>query len=137
VSPYGGVVAAPIFKNIAEAALRHQAVPPSINAAPPVLIARREEPGPQPASTPIDVPAIVTLQAAAAEPDSVFPDLIGMSARDAVRALTRLGLVARLRGDGEVVEQRPAPGSRIESASTATLWLERRPRQQVADRAEP
>jgi cell division protein FtsI (penicillin-binding protein 3) len=137
VSPYGGVVAAPIFQKIAEAALRHQAVPPSINAAPPVLVARREDVRRQPTSSPIELPAIVTLQAAAAEPDSVFPDLIGMSARDAVRALTRLGLIARLHGDGEVVEQRPAAGSRIESASTATLWLERRPRQHVSGGTQP
>ena len=37
---YGGVVAAPIFQRIADAALRHRGVPPSINALPPVLIAR-------------------------------------------------------------------------------------------------
>ena len=36
VSPYGGVVAAPIFQRIAQTALRHYGVPPSINA-PPVL----------------------------------------------------------------------------------------------------
>ena len=37
VSPYGGVVAAPIFQRIADAALRHYGVPPSIDAPPPVL----------------------------------------------------------------------------------------------------
>ena len=36
----GGAVAAPIFKRIAEAALRYLGVPPTINPAPPVLVAR-------------------------------------------------------------------------------------------------
>ena len=43
VSPYGGVVAAPIFQRIAAAALRHYGVPQSINAPEPVLVARRTE----------------------------------------------------------------------------------------------
>ena len=37
VSPYGGVVAAPIFQKIAATALRHYAVPPSINAPDAVV----------------------------------------------------------------------------------------------------
>jgi beta-lactam-binding protein with PASTA domain len=58
----------------------------------------------------------------------VFPDLVGMSARDAVRELTRLGLNLRLRGSGLVVNQRPVPGSSLDLVDAATLWLERRPR---------
>ena len=145
VSPYGGVVAAPIFKKIADAALRHQGVPPSINAAPPVLVARREEIRSQPTSAPIDAlparapakvePVIVTVGPPSGS-DSVFPDLRGMSARDAVRALTTLGLTLRLHGDGHVVGQRPAPGSRIDSGSVATVWLDRRPGQ-TASTARP
>ena len=38
----GGVVAAPIFKRIAEASLRQLGVAPTINALPPVLAARPE-----------------------------------------------------------------------------------------------
>ena len=34
-----------------------------------------------------------------------------MSARDAMRALGRLGLSARIVGDGVVVSQDPAPGT--------------------------
>ena len=46
---YGGVVAAPIFQRIAEAALRHLGIPPTINAPPPVLVARHA-PTPRPPS---------------------------------------------------------------------------------------
>ena len=38
---YGGAVAAPIFKRIAEAALQQLGVPPTINPAPPVIVAAR------------------------------------------------------------------------------------------------
>ena len=137
VSAYGGVVAAPIFQKIADAALRHDAIPPSIGAAPPVLVARREVVHEQPTSMPIEPPPIVTLAGHGGGSEPAFPDLIGMSARDAVRVLTRLGMSPRIHGDGQVVEQSPAPGGPIESASAATLWLERRPRQQGVRAARP
>jgi hypothetical protein len=60
-----------------------------------------------------------------------------MSARDAVRALTKLGSGARLRGAGVVVQQQPAPGSPLETSGVATLWLERRPPAPVADAVRP
>ena len=130
VSAYGGVVAAPVFQKIADAVLRHRGIPPSINAAPPVLIARRDVPPERAASRPLAAPAIVTVAETSAGAPPVFPDLVGLSARDAVRALTRLGVTARLHGDGQVVDQRPAAGSSLGSASAATLWLDRMPRGQ-------
>src|SRR5438093_8566372 len=42
---HGGTVAAPIFKNIAEPALRHLGVPSTINPLPAVLVARRDAGG--------------------------------------------------------------------------------------------
>ena len=39
---YGGTVAAPIFKRIAEPAMRYLGIAPTINPAPPVLVARNE-----------------------------------------------------------------------------------------------
>jgi hypothetical protein len=48
-----------------------------------------------------------------------------MSARDAVRVLTRLGMSPRLHGAGRVVEQRPAAGSLLDMSGVVTLWLER------------
>jgi cell division protein FtsI/penicillin-binding protein 2 len=40
VSPYGGVVAAPIFQKIASAALRHHGIPQTIDAPAPLLVTR-------------------------------------------------------------------------------------------------
>jgi cell division protein FtsI (penicillin-binding protein 3) len=132
VSPYGGVVAAPIFQKIAHAALRHRGVPPSLNAAPPVLVARHEDRRQQPAAGPVELPAIVSVSATSGSEDAVFPDLVGMNARDAVQRLARMGIGARVHGAGIVVEQRPAAGSPVSAEAVGSLWLERHPRPQVA-----
>jgi cell division protein FtsI (penicillin-binding protein 3) len=120
VSPYGGVVAAPIFQRIASAALRHQGVPHNIDAPAPLLVTRRDETT-QPTSGPATPPPIVTLAGA-----PVFPDLTDMSAREALRVLARLGLSVRLHGAGVVAQQTPAAGTPLDAAVTAVLRLERR-----------
>jgi len=56
---------------------------------------------------------------------AVFPDMRGLSARDALRMLARLGMTARLNGAGVVVKQLPEAGAPIDRESGATLWLER------------
>ena len=122
---YGGSVAGPIFRRIADAGLRHYGVPPSINPAPPVLVAQREVPRERPVSGPIEFPAIVTLASGTTGSAAVFPDLRGLGARDAVQVLAGLGVTPRLHGAGIVVEQDPAAGSSIESGDVATLRLER------------
>src|SRR5688500_14304411 len=125
LSRYGGTVAAPIFQRIAEAVLRHQGVPPSVNPAPPVLVARHDRVFEQPTAGPATAPEIVTVAATRDGSDAGFPDLTGMNARDVARVLARLGMSPRLHGGGRVVRQRPAPGSPIETSGVATLWLER------------
>jgi cell division protein FtsI (penicillin-binding protein 3) len=124
VNKYGGLAAAPVFQRIADAALRHRGVPPTIGAPPPVLVARHDAPPAVPTAGPGDAPPIVTMTGTPRNPDA-FPDLRGMSARDAVRTLARLGLTPRLHGGGVVVEQRPQPGEPIEGRTSCVLWLER------------
>lgn len=131
VSPYGGVVAAPIFQRIAETALRHYGVPQSINAPEPLLASRPGETSEQPATGPIAPPRIVPLGGSAAA-ITEFPDLTGMSARDVVRVLAQLGLTAKVRGTGVVTQQHPRAGEPIESVSTVVLTLERQSPYQIA-----
>ena len=137
VSPYGGTVAAPIFQKIADAALRHYGVTPSINAPPPILVARRQEQPEQPTSGPVEPPPVVTLAGGHQGRTAAFPDLTGMNARDALRMLARLGLTARLQGTGIVTRQRPEPGTPLDSGIGATLWLERQPPLQTASDTRP
>ena len=128
VSAYGGTVAGPVFQTIAESILRHRGVPPSLNPPAPLLIARRDQHQPQRVAGPSE-PAVVTLTANASDSPAVFPDLVGMNARDAARVLVSLGVTPQLRGNGTVVNQRPAAGTELDAIDSATLWLERRPPQ--------
>jgi cell division protein FtsI (penicillin-binding protein 3) len=121
---YGGTVAAPIFQRIAEAALRHHGVPPSIDPPPPVLLARHEA-GRRVVSGPAELRNVVTLAAAAATSAPSFPDLRGLGARDALRIVAQLGMTPQLEGRGIVVEQHPPPGSAFERGATSRLRLER------------
>jgi cell division protein FtsI (penicillin-binding protein 3) len=122
----GGSVAAPIFQRIMEASLRHVGVAPTIDAPPPVVVARREPSPLKQTSATATLPAIITL-VGAETPASLLPDLRGLSARDAIRTLAKLGLSARLQGKGLVVEQRPAAGAPLERGATCTLILDREP----------
>jgi cell division protein FtsI (penicillin-binding protein 3) len=120
----GGVIAAPIFKRIADASMRHLGITPTINPSPPVLVARHQDTSVTPASA-VGSPAVITMPANMAE--TGLPDLRGMSAREALRELARVGLTARMEGAGVVVEQNPPAGSPIEAGATCTLILNRRP----------
>jgi cell division protein FtsI (penicillin-binding protein 3) len=125
-SYYGGSVAAPVFKRIAEASLRHLGIGPTVNAPPPVLVASRERSSEDIAATPISMPVNV---AAVLEParSGLMPDLRGLSARDALRALTRIGMTVRLSGDGFVLDQSPAGGTILIPGAVCTLKLGRLP----------
>jgi len=121
VAGSGGVVAAPVFQRIGESVLRHLGVAPDVDAAPPLLL----PPAPAP------FPGARTVRARAdegADPagPGMMPDLQGLGARAAVAAATGLGLSARLRGRGLVVDQAPQAGEAIVPGQVLVLTLERR-----------
>lgn len=120
----GGRHAAPIFKRIAEATLRQLGIPPTIDAPPPVVVARRTT-LPITQTAVATQPAIVPLAPGDAASSALFPDLRGLSARDALRTLARLGVTARLEGTGVVVDQTPAPGTALERGTQCALQLAR------------
>ena len=66
---HGGTVAAPIFQRIAEASLRYLGVAPTMNAVPPVLVARHMEPLTSTTSAPVTADAC--FEARARRGDSV------------------------------------------------------------------
>jgi cell division protein FtsI (penicillin-binding protein 3) len=121
-SPYGGTIAAPIFRRIADAALRQLAVPPTINPPPVVLASARSGMGAQT----ISVPAVASSVVSSVGGSPVMPDVRGLSARDALRVLTAAGLTVRVSGSGFVVAQTPAAGEPIESGTAGALELRRR-----------
>ncbi len=125
---YGGTVAAPIFKRIAQESLRHLGIGPTINPPPPVLVARNSGDGivPQPVSATRTLQSSIVEPADPELPADVMPDLRGLSAREAVRTLTKLGMVARMTGDGFVIDQAPSAGTPLGVADACTLKLGRR-----------
>ena len=56
-----------------------------------------------------------------------MPDLRGLSARDANRTLTRMGMTGRFTGDGFVLEQSPAAGTVLVPGTACALTLGRQP----------
>jgi membrane peptidoglycan carboxypeptidase len=122
----GGVVSAPVFKRIAESTLRYLGIGPTINPAPAVLVARHSDEPNVPTSARLPAEPVVSLVADAAQ--GTIPDLRGLSARQAVRTIVKLGLIARISGDGVVVTQEPAAGTPLESGGVCRLVLERTPR---------
>jgi cell division protein FtsI (penicillin-binding protein 3) len=119
--PFGGTVAAPVFGRLADAALHYLGVPPTIDPPQPVLVARRDTaPAPVPAPVTI-VPALAPIGAG----QIVLPDLRGMSGREALRVLSRIGIVPHVVGDGVVVEQAPAPGTPVDFGAQCRLGLAR------------
>jgi membrane peptidoglycan carboxypeptidase len=122
---FGGPIAGPVFQRIAEATVRHLSVPPSLNAPPPVLVARHvERPEMQPARSGGEA-AIVHVGTNGDVHD--LPDFRGLSAREALRVVTQIGLTARFVGSGVVTSQVPAAGTPIEPGIAFELRLERVP----------
>ena len=131
----GGVVAAPIFSRIATSAMRYLGVAPTINPAPPVLVPRDQ---PSRVAVPpaiVEQQPIVTL--VSDDGSHTMPDLRGLSARDAVRTLNKLGVSARMSGQGVVLAQDPLPGTPFESGDIWRLQLGRRPAHPKAGGTQP
>jgi membrane peptidoglycan carboxypeptidase len=118
---FGGPVAGPVFRRIAEAALRHLGVAPTIDPMPPVLVARRDAPGPH-ATAAVETAAPVISLVSDGAPGSL-PDLRGLSARDAMRTLVKVGLTAQMTGNGFVVSQEPAAGAPLETVGGVVRLL--------------
>jgi cell division protein FtsI (penicillin-binding protein 3) len=125
---YGGTVAAPVFKRIAEASMRHLGIGPSLNAPPPVLVARRDENDRRAEDTVRHSGPAAAWMAASIDSAQagLMPDLRGLSAREAASIVTRVGMTPRLKGQGFVLEQAPLPGTPLVRGKAADLTLGRR-----------
>ncbi|HEV7238984.1 MAG TPA: penicillin-binding protein [Thermoanaerobaculia bacterium] len=112
VEHYGGTVAAPAFREIAEATLRYLGVAPSL---PSRSIGVREP-----------LLAAFSQPGTAAGPASGVPDLRGLDARAAIARAVSSGLVVRTIGSGVVTSQDPEPGGALPQNRHVTLRLEAR-----------
>jgi len=103
--------------------LRQLGVTPTINQQPPVIVARNQDTPVAPTAAPAE-PNVMAIPADMTQ--AGLPDLRGMSAREALRELAKVGLSAKMQGVGVVVEQDPSAGSPYEPGATCTLVLNRR-----------
>jgi len=120
-SQYGGTVAAPVFREIAETSLRYLGVAPSLptrRLVPAAVLAR-------------DPRAVAGRSAGSLCPRSATPcpwtpDLRGLDARSALAEATSLGYRVTAQGTGVVVSQSPAPGAPRPADSELALRLSSR-----------
>ena len=145
---YGGRVAGPVFKEFMDRALIQLKVPRDRPQPSPLLLVQgpttpAREPNPDfgvnadedtPASSEGWQAAVVSLTET--EPDSssnqgpgvsgtvaAVPDFSGMSLRRVARECGRLGLVLKVAGSGQVVGQRPSPGTPARAGSVCEVFF--------------
>ncbi len=122
---FGGTVSAPVFKRIAEATLRYLGVGQTLDPIPPVLVARHDDAGAAPSPTMSQSADEPTISLVSDGPPGTMPDLRGLSAREALRRMLRLGLTARIDGSGFVVSQDPPAGAPLDAVSAGRVTLAR------------
>jgi cell division protein FtsI (penicillin-binding protein 3) len=137
IGRYGGDLAGPVFRRVAEASLRYLGVTPSASSAKISAVKRDGDPADAtlammkpPAPPAIDAPAPTSSAAAPPQaglppPGSVrVPDATGMAAHDVVLAITKAGLVPQVEGWGRAVRQTPSPGMAAPKGSSVRVVLE-------------
>jgi len=103
---YGGTIAAPAFKEIAEPALRYLGVAPSL---------------PQ-RTIDLDAPRLAAFsQPEGVRPGAGVPDLRGLDARAAIARAVAAGLTVRATGSGVVASQNPLPGGALPTNRMLTV----------------
>ena len=117
IAHYGGTVAGPVFRRIAEVTLRHMGIAPEGRQA--VLAKKKEQQ--------IAVEAEPALEEEAVEKgESAVPDVRSLPLRQAVIALHAESLVPEVKGSGVVVTQDPPPGKAVSHGAVVRIQLERR-----------
>lgn len=127
----GGAVAAPIFRHVAQMALKLSGLTPKGTDKTDVASLART---PDPANLTYDAlreaqgkkPAIQEVVPTGVVPAGKvrIPNLTGVPARDAMKQMIELGLTPRVKGSGLIVNQLPPPGSVVDKASEVVLQLE-------------
>ena len=110
---HGGDVAAPIFAEIMRATLLELRAPQDADLLP----------HPQTTADLLEERLRPVAEALPASQSGRMPSLIGLSSREAVAILNRLGHPTVIRGSGYVVDQQPAAGSTLSAGETCTVRM--------------
>jgi len=120
-SRYGGTVAGPAFKEIAEGSLRYLGIPPDpllLEQDLGTAVARAEVAEEEKA------PEAAELQLAWTGEGWTLPDLSGQPLRTAVASLQPAGFSVQVVGSGAVVSQQPPPGTPVAPGGAVALVLQ-------------
>lgn len=117
VNVYGGVVAAPVFRNVAQGALRRLAVAPQKSEPIPAPSQRQLEAAVRRVTRPAN--GLSTIPAG-----EQVPDFIGLSMREALEKAQSMRMKIKLQGNGYVVRQAPGAGGHWNDDSVLVLNLQ-------------
>jgi cell division protein FtsI (penicillin-binding protein 3) len=122
---YGGAVAAPIFKEVAEKIIRSNEKffqsNQTIKQEKPELINSYSSINPESKITPVSNHTTKKIDNIYALKNNLMPDLSNYSLRDALLFLSQLGLKYTISGSGTVVAQSILPGVRIQKGLTCKI----------------
>ena len=116
---YGGLIAAPAFREVAAASLPYLGVPPSLST----LASAKTVPNPPPKQVKEEPAASQPVTERLEQGSVSVPNVEGQVGRDAVARLLAVSLEPKLQGSGRVVAQSPAPGAHVQRGARVTLEL--------------
>jgi len=136
---YGGDVAAPVFKRIAEQALAYRNIPPSLPGKPSLAraawvsnksVATLAEPG----AAADEVPSSLSESEAGEDSNgvamfsldsgAVVPNWTGKTVRGVAEQAQSEGLPVRMFGSGTAIRQSPAPGAPLRDGQRVSVWFQ-------------
>ncbi len=126
---YGGVVAAPIFKNVAMHTMAYHGLLPENSPVQALLELEREKQAlaARAATGGTLQPKLMNMSQVASR-NNLTPSVVGMGVRKAVETFARMGMVPEIKGEGNTVtRQEPEAGAPLGTADASRphciLWL--------------
>ncbi|MEJ2025208.1 MAG: penicillin-binding protein, partial [Deltaproteobacteria bacterium] len=112
--PYGGIVAAPVFREVGQWALNYMRVPSQVE------MASTKEEG---KSDGTDGNVRIRLPIVSQPADGHLPDFEGMTMREVLRSGRTLGLKVELKGSGLAYRQSPGPGIKVKEGALLKVYF--------------
>jgi cell division protein FtsI (penicillin-binding protein 3) len=116
-TPYGGVVAAPVFRAIAQQTLQYLNIPPTEGVAVAQVPQNRKK-------DTITDKHKTSPKKLRAQTEGLMPNLVGLSMRAALKWLDDMNVEIRIDGRGVLCEQKPRPGTRLKEGTTCYLTFQ-------------
>jgi cell division protein FtsI (penicillin-binding protein 3) len=141
IGHYGGDLAGPVFRRVAESSLRYLGVGGSQSHGKLAQVRRdgdvadttiasmkplptSEGAAESSSSSPLAASGFVAQSSFVGPAGQRVPDVAGLGMRDAVRVITTSGFSPQLEGWGRLVRQMPAPGTSLAKGATVRLIFE-------------